>query len=101
MKNIFSITFILILLSNCASAQLLTGTVKDAETNEALPYVNAGIVSKGIGTVINTDGVFKISLNNNDGDSLKVSMLGYRPQTFLVADLKKTSFSYKYCACAG
>jgi len=87
MKNIVFIAFIL--FGNYAYAQLLTGSVKDAKTGETLPYVNIGIVSKGIGTVSNTDGLFKISLNNNDGDSLRISMLGYHPQSFLVADLKK------------
>jgi len=87
MKNIVLIAFIL--FSKYACAQLLTGTVKDAKTNEALPYVNIGIVSKGIGTVTGDNGNFNINLTNHDTDSLRISMIGYEPMVLLVADLKK------------
>jgi hypothetical protein len=87
MKKILFI--VLILFGNYSYAQLLTGLVKDALTNENIPFVNVGIVGKGVGTVTNNDGAFKLNLNNNDSDTLRVSMLGYSPQSFLVADLKK------------
>ncbi len=87
MKKI--IFFALLLWVNCSYAQNLTGVVKDAATNENLPYVNIGIAHKGIGTVTNNDGNFKLGLNNNDADSLKISMLGYLPQSFSIAELKK------------
>jgi hypothetical protein len=88
MNKVF-IVLIYLVICNYANAQLITGTIKDAKTNENLPYVNIGIVAKGVGTVSNVDGTFKIALTNYDADSLRVSMLGYIPQSFLVADLKK------------
>lgn len=87
-KNLF-LLFISVVFIPCAYAQLLTGTVKDDKTKQTIPFVNVGIVSKGIGTVTDTTGTFKINLINNDADSLRVSMTGYYPQSFLIADLKK------------
>src|ERR1700712_2947038 len=91
MKRTLFLIAISILLIQCAYGQLLTGTVKDNKNKQRLPFVNVGIVSKGIGTVTDTTGAFKLNLNNNDSDSLRISMIGYYPQSFLVADLKKNS----------
>ncbi len=89
MKHIFLVATILLFCVGYAHAQILTGNIKDAKTNQSLPYVNVGVVGKGIGTVTSGEGAFKITLNNNNADSLKVSMLGYNTQSFLVADVVK------------
>jgi hypothetical protein len=78
-----------VVLSVGVYAQVIEGIIKDSRTKERLPYVNVGIIGKGIGTVTDNAGAFKITVNANDADSLKVSMVGYRPKCFLVADLKK------------
>jgi len=87
-KNIF-ITILFLVSTACCYAQLITGKVKDAKTNETLPYVNVGIVGKGVGTVTNIDGDFKLSLSGHESDSLRISILGYHAQSFLIADLQK------------
>lgn len=90
LKKIFAAIFLLITCT-CCYAQLISGKIKDAKTNETLPYVNVGIVGKGVGTVTNIDGDFKLSLTGHESDSLRISMLGYRAQSFLIADLQKRS----------
>jgi len=87
MRSVF-IALLLLLPAAYADAQLI-GIVKDAKTGEALAYVNVGIPSKGVGTVTNEEGAFKLNISNNDADSLRVSMIGYLPQYFLIGDLKK------------
>src|SRR5471030_120333 len=87
MKPVF-IALLLFLSAIGAKAQL-TGVVKDANTGEALPYVNVGIPSKGIGTVTDDKGAFKLNAGNNNADSLRVSMIGYLPQYFSIGDFKK------------
>ena len=89
MKKILLFTVLMLLQKATIYAQVIEGTVKDATTKANLPYVNVGIIGKGIGTVTDAEGAYKIVLNNNDADSLKVSMIGYRSQNFSVADLKK------------
>ena len=85
MKNIFLIA--LILSGVVANAQVIKGSVKDAKTGETLPYVNVGIINRAVGTVSNDVGNYSISLTSNESDSLRFSMIGYKPQAFAVKDL--------------
>src|SRR5688572_9374538 len=63
--------------------------VTDKSTNEAIGYVNIGIVNKNIGTVSDSEGKFKISLSEqNDNDSLRLSIVGYKSRQFKVSDFK-------------
>jgi hypothetical protein len=88
MKKIYPILFILVVFGRYTFAQTQSsGNVIDAVTNEKLPFVNVGIIGKGIGTVTNNDGNFILNLPANGSDSLRISMVGYVPQSFLVADL--------------
>jgi hypothetical protein len=48
-----------------AHAQVFDGVVKDAKTGVPLPYVNVGIVNKGVGTVTDNAGRFKINLSGH------------------------------------
>ncbi|CAG2531988.1 TonB-dependent Receptor Plug Domain [Maribacter dokdonensis] len=57
------------------------GTVVDADTKETLPFVNIGIVNKGVGTVSNFDGKFYLEINKADfsnTDVLQFSSVGYK-----------------------
>jgi hypothetical protein len=86
MKKILLLAVIILLCNAGVFAQVLEGIVKDAKTNENLPYVNVGLIGKTTGTVTDDNGHFKLTLNNNGGDSLRISMIGYIPKTFLVKD---------------
>ncbi len=79
------VVFVLIQQVN-ANAQVFDGTVKDAKTNENLAYVNVGIIGKANGTVTDDNGHFKLSLTNSNSDSLRISMIGYLPKTYLISD---------------
>lgn len=77
-----------------ANAQTFEGVIKDAKTNQPLPYVNVGIIGKSVGTVTDSAGHYKLNLASHDADSLKLSMIGYIAQTFrvsaFVSDAHKT-----------
>jgi hypothetical protein len=73
-----------------ANAQTFEGVVKDAKTNQPLPYVNVGIIGKSVGTVTDSAGRYKLNLANHDADSLKLSMIGYIAQTYQVSAFVKT-----------
>lgn len=67
---------------------VLLGTIADKKTNTALAYVNIGILNKEIGTVSNKEGVFEFHLlESNANDTLRVSMIGYKPKTLPVKNL--------------
>jgi len=86
LKKILFVTVLFLLQFACANAQIVEGTISDTKTNEKLQYVNIGLIGKATGTVTDNNGYFKLNLNNNNNDSLRISMIGYVPKTFLVSD---------------
>jgi len=67
------------------------GTLIDTKTGETLPYVNIGIVNRGVGTVSDEKGSFHLELNKEDyshSDSLQFSSIGYKTIKKAVKDLK-------------
>ncbi len=67
---------------------VLSGTIKDAQDNTPLPYVNIGILNKEMGTVSNRNGVFELALNETHAnDTLRISMIGYEAKTIPVQEL--------------
>lgn len=73
--------FIFFLVPSVYSQQDYKGVVLDANSKEPLPYVNIGIVDKGIGTVSDEEGKFHLNLNREllgDDDRILFSSLGYQ-----------------------
>ena len=71
------------------SYQSFKGIVKNAETNEILPYASVQAEGTNIATVTNIDGEFTIKINkNSNSDNLLSSSLGYKNSS-----LPLTSFS--------
>ena len=78
---------------------MVKGIIKSENTQEILPYVNVGIINKGIGTVTNDKGNFYLLVQKRQyNDSIKLSMIGYQSKTFLVKDfvitIKKNNTIY-------
>jgi hypothetical protein len=86
MKKILLLIVVILLKNTIVIAQILEGVVKDAKTNESVAYVNVGLIGKTTGTVTDDSGHFKLTLGNNGADSLRISMIGYLPKTYLVKD---------------
>lgn len=60
---------------------ILTGKVFDAETGEALPFINITVPSRsGVGTVSDIDGNYRLTVNY--GESVTASFVGYNKATF-------------------
>ena len=66
------------------SAQIY-GVVTDEETGEPLPYLNVYYDGKGVGTVTNLDGEYKIT-QKSGWTKLSFSMVGYTTQVINVSD---------------
>ncbi|MEX0273095.1 MAG: carboxypeptidase-like regulatory domain-containing protein [Flavobacteriaceae bacterium] len=63
------------------------GQVRSAVDEQPLPYVNIGVLGKSMGTVSDEDGMFELVLyRENEADSIRISMIGYQHQTYLVRD---------------
>ena len=74
------------------------GVVKDFDTNEALPYVNIGILNKGIGTVTNENGRFLFDFDFSKiskTDTIQISSVGYETIQKVIGDLNFKSANNK------
>jgi outer membrane receptor protein involved in Fe transport len=92
MTALFRAGFLLLLLTCCASltqAQLLTGTIRDAVTND--PLIGASVVIKGttIGTTTDLNGKFSLNPNRKPPFTVVVSYIGYKSSDQPVTTLDK------------
>jgi carboxypeptidase-like protein len=84
--RLFSL-LILMLFTGITNAQQVSGTIRDQQSKEPIAYVNIGVVNKNTGTVSDVDGHFTIALTQAlDSETIKISMVGYTPQTMKVSD---------------
>ena len=88
-KTLIITTLVITLCTYSSLGQVVTGLIKDSNSHKPLPYVNVGIAARGIGTVTAGDGSFKIKLTDGETDSLRISMIGYRPKKIAVVQIKK------------
>ncbi len=70
----------------------MSGQIIDAKTKEPLSYVNIGILHRETGTVSNDNGTFSLEIKEEFKlDTIRVSMIGFKPQTFLIKDIDKSN----------
>lgn len=81
-KGVFYALVALLLSLASANAQRLSGTVKDAQTNETLPGATIAVQGQSRGTVSDADGNF--ALDATPGEVLVVTLVGYAAQTVTV-----------------
>src|SRR5688572_29393457 len=86
MKNIFCFLAVVLGFSGWVQAQhLLKGSVRDAQTNEALPFVSILINEGPNGTTSDIDGKFQVK-SKDPVQLLTFSYLGYEPQKRQLSD---------------
>ncbi len=78
-------------VSNSVKAQgtKVIGRIIDAETKQAIPYVNIGVFQKNIGTVSDEKGKFELKFSGNSiaTDSIIFSHIGYQTLTYAPTQL--------------
>ncbi len=89
-KLFFIISSLLFYYCSFSQETIIQGKVMDSVTNTGLSYVNIGIAKKGVGTVSDKDGIFKLKLNEKttSNDTILFSFIGYETQRVLVSSLK-------------
>jgi len=71
---------------SCAHAQSqLVGKITEAGKGIPVPFAHVLLKGTYVGNVSDTNGVFKLSGNFKPADSLKISAVGYHPQTVAVS----------------
>ena len=79
-KLVILIVLLLFYISADAQITRIRGIVKDAETNEPLPFVSVYFQNTQIGTITNTEGEYFIETRNAT-DSIIASFVGYETLT--------------------
>ena len=85
----FSLLSLLVwLAAGPTSAQLIGGSLTDAATNAALPYVNIGVVGKDLGTVSTEQGRYQLQFREElANDTVRISSLGYQTRLLTLRSL--------------
>jgi len=69
-------------------AQVISGKVMDASNAKPLEYASLGVIDTHLGIVTNEKGEFSIDVKGQSSKALvRVSMIGYKAQTFTIEDL--------------
>ncbi|HZL08694.1 MAG TPA: carboxypeptidase-like regulatory domain-containing protein [Prolixibacteraceae bacterium] len=94
MKQLLSITFILLFFSLVSQAQAgiatLKGKVIDQETKEGIAFVSIGIQGTFLGTATNPEGNFEIRIpEGNQSENLYFSAIGFKNVSFPISDFLK------------
>lgn len=71
-----------------ANTTLLKGTIVDEETENQIPFVNIAVLNKDISTVTGEVGQFELKVNTNINDTVRISMIGYKPKLITISDLQ-------------
>ena len=90
MKKLLSVVYTLFVASVMYSQSTVTGTIKEAKTNEPIPGVNLKVVGKSIGTTSDFEGNFNLKAALNPPYSLEISLLGFSTQIVEVTQNNQT-----------
>jgi len=67
--------------------KFVKGMVTDNATGQPLPFVNIAVLNTNIGTVTNDSGEFKLKLDTNLHDTIRISMVGYKAKLMKAGEL--------------
>lgn len=80
--------FLLTTKAGAIGAQTAIGGIYDQSTGKPLVYANIGLPAKNLGTTTDEIGHYTLPLpGTNDGDTVKISIIGYLPQVITVKNL--------------
>lgn len=84
--------FFVLFLPGIVFCQSYKGMVLTDDNREGIGFVNVGIIGKNVGTVTDQLGNFSLFIDSRyDNDSLRFSLIGYVPRSYLVRDFKENS----------
>lgn len=90
MKQFFLGVAVMVAATHSSYAQRVEATVIDAQSREPIEYASVGVVERTLGTLADTMGHFSLDVPMElDGDSLRISCVGYGELTMSVADARK------------
>lgn len=94
--NCFWISMLILFCHFESYGQVVKGQIVDSKTNEPMEYVSIGIINTHFGTISDDKGCFEFEYKKQDLSSIvRISMIGYEPQTFSISDLLQKEVKIK------
>ena len=88
MRAFFALLLVSVHFITTAAAQPISGSITNAKTHEALPFVNVGVVGKALGTVADERGVYQLTFQEAlANETVRVSSVGYAPRNLTLRQL--------------
>jgi outer membrane receptor for ferrienterochelin and colicins len=89
LRSAFTLMFLTaFVITTYSQLRTITGTVRDADTREPLPYATIQLTGTTLGASANLQGNFSIQVPHDSASvnhTLVASMVGYKPQRILIA----------------
>ncbi|WP_456421359.1 TonB-dependent receptor [Lutibacter sp.] len=77
MKKLLSVIFVFFVGSVMVAQTTISGTIKEAKTEQPIPGANIKVVGKSIGTTTDFDGNFSLTVTQNPPFTIAVSLMGF------------------------
>jgi len=77
MKKLLSVIFVFFVGSIMVAQTTISGTIKEAKTEQPIPGANIKVVGKSIGTTTDFDGNFSLTVTQNPPFTIAVSLMGF------------------------
>ncbi|MBL7721094.1 MAG: carboxypeptidase-like regulatory domain-containing protein, partial [Chitinophagaceae bacterium] len=91
-RNVLLFCLLLTTLSATAQRKTISGIIKDAHSEEPVPFASVSFKNTTTGNQSDSAGVFRIVVNDWPSDSLEISCVGY--QTFYYkVDISQTNIN--------
>lgn len=98
-KNTFLLFFYLVSIGMVAQdTRILSGSITDAATGEALPFATVSLKGTAHGTVSNAQGLYAFRLPARSNVPLIANYIGYEPFEISVSEIKGNEFHIKLVA---
>src|SRR5437773_6339871 len=92
MKHLSFLAFLMsclfVLNFSFAQTKLISGIVKDAHSDERIPFASVTFKQTSIGQLTDTAGKFSFNLSKWPSDSLVITCVGYQPFSFAINNSK-------------
>ncbi|MET0637270.1 MAG: DUF5686 family protein [Chitinophagaceae bacterium] len=82
--SFFSLTLILTTLSAASQQKVFIGTVRDAQSDEPVPFASISFIGTTVGKLTDSSGAFTFRLDKWPSDTLVITSVGYQPFHFSI-----------------
>src|SRR5438067_1155859 len=94
MNSRYVLAILLLFVATKAISQqvYIAGTIRERDTKEAIPGASVALLGSGHGAKANREGTFRLALEQHSPSRIRITAIGYRPDTLTVALFADSAF---------